>query len=173
MGEVLGERRRSIGIPKAEIARRVNVSPGYVGLVERGLRRPSKAVLMLWAKALSWEDREDGPYTSQLLAFAGHLPSEQVDRLNVARPPLASMSVHYPQPRKLEKERLTEEFRRLLDKGDAVGERHWEGAVELVSAFLEWTSCLLDATDKSHESWGETIGLLKSYLDWLKFRLRG
>src|SRR5947209_5974311 len=76
LGSALKERREALGIPRAEIARRVGVTATYIWLVE-GARprksgqpsRPTQAVLERWARALGMDDR----YARQLLIMAGYV----------------------------------------------------------------------------------------------------
>ena|SRR5947208_6400900 len=139
LGSVLRERREAIGISKAEIARRVEVSESYVGMVERGKRRPSKPVLEPWAATLGWDE----VYTQQLLALAGHISQEQ-DSTPSPRLPFAAGALHFPQPRRMERERVIQEFVEVLNRAEV-----------------------------SDEDWQETLRLLESFLEWLKFRLEG
>lgn len=139
LARALRERRESIGIPKAEIARRVEVSESYVAMVEQGKRRPSKAKLEHWAAALGW----DAGYTQQLLTLAGHITLEQ-DSTPSPRLPFAAGALHFPQPRRMEKERVIQELEGVLNRAEL-----------------------------SEEEWQETLELLESFLEWLKFRLEG
>jgi transcriptional regulator with XRE-family HTH domain len=137
LGRALRERRESIGIPKAEIARRVEISEGYVAMVEQGSRRPSKAVLERWAGALGW----DADYTQQLLTLAGHITREQ-DSIPSPRTPFAAGAMHFPQPRRMERERVIQKILGVLNRAE-----------------------------KYEEAWHETLGLLESFVEWLMFRL--
>ena len=137
LARVLREQRETIGIPKATIARRVVVSEGYVAMVEQGKRRPSEAVLERWAAALGWDE----VYTRQLLALAGHISQEQ-DSTPSPRLPFAGGALHFPQPRRMEKERVIQEFLGVLNRAEA-----------------------------SEKVWQETLKLLESFVEWLKFRL--
>lgn len=139
LGRVLRERREAIGTSKAEIARRAEVSESYVAMVEQGSRRASKAVLERWAAALGW----DKVYTRQLLTMAGRITQEQ-DSLPSPRLPFAAGALHFPQPRRMEKERMIQELLGVLNRAEG-----------------------------SEEDWQETLKLLESFLEWLKFRLEG
>src|SRR5690348_13498780 len=75
LASVLREQRETVGVPAAELARRVGVSPTYVWMVEHARprkggepSRPSRAVLERWARALGMDDR----YARQVLALAGY-----------------------------------------------------------------------------------------------------
>src|SRR5438309_1272375 len=94
LARVLEERREAIGIPRAELARRVGVSTNYVWMVERAKPRedgqpsqPSKDVLERWAEKLGWDE----PYTKQLLILAGHTaPELHTNTLPAPRLPFAA-----------------------------------------------------------------------------------
>src|SRR5918999_3428212 len=137
LARVLRERREAIGIPKAEIARRAEVSESYVAMSEQGKRRPSKAVLERWAAALGW----DAVYTRQLWALAGHITLEQ-DSTPSPSLPFAAGALHLTQPRRMERERVIQEILGVLNRAEV-----------------------------SKEAWQETLGLLESFVEWLKFRL--
>jgi transcriptional regulator with XRE-family HTH domain len=74
LGAVLQARREALGIPRAEIARRVGVTPTYVWLIEGSKERPSgepskpsRTVLERWSRALGLDDR----YMKQVLVLGG------------------------------------------------------------------------------------------------------
>jgi transcriptional regulator with XRE-family HTH domain len=138
LGRALRERRESIGIPKAEIARRVEISEGYVAMVEQGSRRPSKAVLERWAAALGWNE----VYTQQLLTLAGHIAQEQ-DSTPSPRLPFAASALHFPQPRRMEKERVIQEILGVLNRAEAY-EKVWQETLELLESFVEWLKFRLE-----------------------------
>jgi transcriptional regulator with XRE-family HTH domain len=137
LARVLRERREFIGIPKAEIARRVEISESYVAMAEQGKRRPSKSVLERWAAALGWDE----VYTQQLLSLAGHITREQ-DNTPSPRLPFAGSALHFPQPRRMEKEQV---IQKLLE--------------------------VLKRAEEYEDGWQETLKLLESFVEWLKFRL--
>jgi len=137
LARVLRERREAIGTSKAEIARRVEVSESYVSMAERGKRRPSKSVLERWATALGWDEL----YTQQLLALAGHTSPVKYSTPS-PRVPFAGGALHFPQPRRMEKERVIQELLGVLSRAE-----------------------------ESEEGWRETLGLLESFVEWLNFRL--
>jgi transcriptional regulator with XRE-family HTH domain len=138
LGRVLQERRKFIGIPKTEVARRVEVSESYIGMVEQGKRRPSKAVLERWATALGWDE----VYTRQLLALAGHITREQ-DSTSSPRLPFAGGALHFPQPRKMEKERVVQELIGVLNRAEE-SEEEWQETLKLLASFLEWLTFRLE-----------------------------
>lgn len=138
LGRVLRERRDNIGIPKAEIARRAEVSESYVGMVEQGIRRPSKGVLERWATALGW----DASYTRQLLVLAGHGTQEQ-ESTPSPRLPFAAGALHFPQPRRMEKERVIQELLGVLNRAEE-NEKVWQETLELLGSFLGWLKFRLE-----------------------------
>jgi transcriptional regulator with XRE-family HTH domain len=137
LGRALRERREAIGISKAEIARRVEVSESFVAMTEQGTRRPSKIVLERWAGALGW----DAVYTRQLLIMAGHLAPDQDSRPSPTLP-FTGGALHFPQPKRMERERVIQELQRVLNRAE-----------------------------ESDQGWQETVALLESFVQWLKFRL--
>src|SRR5207302_1952240 len=75
LGAALRERREALGIPRAELARRVGVTPTYIWLVENARprkggqpSRPAQAVIERWSRALGMDERS----TRQALRMAGH-----------------------------------------------------------------------------------------------------
>ena len=145
LGRVLQERRKALGIPQAELARRIEVSASYVWMIEQAKRResgepsqPSEVLLEKWADALGWDD----PYTRQLLALAGHTTPSSTSTPSL--PFGGAGALHFPQPRSMEEEVLVEELRELL----TLAREH-------------------------EEKWEEVVGLLRSFLRWLRFRVRG
>ena len=140
LGQVLLERREALGISRAEIARRIGVSPSYVWLVEEAKPRksgnpsqPSKEVLESWAKVLGW----DAPYTRQLLVLSGHIPSAPSATTRPHRLPFTAGTLHFPQPKKMEEEVLIQKLRELLRRSSASEEKR-EEVVELLQSFFEW-----------------------------------
>jgi transcriptional regulator with XRE-family HTH domain len=142
LARVLRERREAIGTPKAEIARRVEVSESYVGMVEQGRRRPSKAVLERWTAALGWDEAS----TQQVLTMAGHITQEQ-DSTPLPRSALTSGALHFPQPRRMERERVIKELLGVLNKAE-VSEGAWRETLKLLESFVEWLKFRLE---KPHE----------------------
>jgi transcriptional regulator with XRE-family HTH domain len=132
LSRVLRERREAIGIPKAEIARRVEVSESYIAMIEQGERRPSKAVLERWAEALGW----DAVYSHQLLVLAGHSASEQ-DSAPAPRLPFAGGALHFPQPKRMERERVIQELQVVLKRAE-ISDKDWQETLKLLESFLEW-----------------------------------
>jgi transcriptional regulator with XRE-family HTH domain len=142
LGRVLRERRESIEISKAAIARRAEISDSYVVMVEQGSRRPSKAVLERWAAALGWDEAS----TRQVLTMAGHITQEQ-DSTPLPRSALTSGALHFPQPRRMERERVIKELLGVLNKAE-VSEGAWRETLKLLESFVEWLKFRLE---KPHE----------------------
>jgi transcriptional regulator with XRE-family HTH domain len=134
LARVLRERREAIGTTKAEIGRRINSSESYVLLVEQGKRRPSQALLERWAKALGWGEE----YTKQLLVLAGHVTAETPEENVNPSLPLIGEELHFPQPRSMERDRLLQEVRGLLDRAMEAPDKQWEQMVNLLSSYIAW-----------------------------------
>lgn len=58
LGAVLRSRRRQLELTQQQVARRVGVRANYIGYLERGMRRPSTAVLVKLAKVLDLDQEE-------------------------------------------------------------------------------------------------------------------
>ncbi len=170
LGEVLRERREAIGISKAELARRVGISESYVSLVEQGDRRPSRGVLEHWVRALRGEAEPTDSYFGALLRLAGHENPEEDQGIPAVPLPFGGGTLYFPQPRRLERERLVREFQELLDKAAASGTEHWEGTVELTDSFIKGVGQVLLAPSLTPSRWRQLVQLFSSYLDWLAFR---
>ncbi len=141
LGELMEERRKAIGISRAELARRVSVSPSYVWMVENAKPRtdgepsqPSRELLERWAKALGWDE----PYAKQLTVLAGHVSAgtQPPQRL-----PFAAGALHFPQPkrmeRQVERERLIQQLRELLDTAEG-SDKQWKQVLDLLASYFEW-----------------------------------
>lgn len=145
LGKELEKRRRGLGIPRAEAARRIGVSPNYVWTIERARLRkhgepsqPSKDVLARWADVLGG----DTAYIQRLLILAGHITPEH-DRSPDLPLFFATGAPHYPQARAAERDR---------------------------QSVLQHASELLDLVEGSQRDWNEVVALIRSHLDWLQFR---
>jgi len=57
-GLVIRERRRQLGLYLEQLARRIRISPQYVGLLESGKRHPSDKVVARLAEVLGLDRRE-------------------------------------------------------------------------------------------------------------------
>jgi transcriptional regulator with XRE-family HTH domain len=156
LGSVLRERREALGIPAAEIARRVGVSPAYVWMVENARprksgepSRPREAVLDRWTRALGMDER----YARQVLRLGGYGGEEEktVSTEAIAARPLAGPAmmqalvgspVHFQMPPSLRDDVLLDDVRETLRLAAESGRAE------------------------------EAHNLLESYLDWLRHRLR-
>jgi transcriptional regulator with XRE-family HTH domain len=173
LGRALQERREAIGLTRAAVARRVDVSPSYITMVEEAQPRPggrpsqaSREVLERWVGALGWDER-DAPYINQLLVLAGHvLPDPTRPPADL---PFSTGALHYPQPKRLERERLINTLTMLLDRADASPTR-WEITVQSLDCLFGLMQHLASASD---EQWRSAAGLLRSFVEWLKFHIRG
>ena len=76
LGQAIAAARNRLGLTQAELADLAGVSPGYIGMVERGMRRPEPHVLKGWAQILRC------PY-QEFYEAAGYLDPE----LDVVIPP--------------------------------------------------------------------------------------
>jgi transcriptional regulator with XRE-family HTH domain len=132
LASVLREQRELIGIPKAEIARRVQVSEGYVLMVEQGKRRPSRAVLERWASVLG----RDAGFTRKLLALAGHIPQEQANG-SLIDVPLTADKLHFPQPKLMEQERIIQDVQGILNRA-AASDAEWHKTLEDLGTYLQF-----------------------------------
>jgi transcriptional regulator with XRE-family HTH domain len=161
LASVLRERRESLGISAAEIARRVGVSPTYVWMIENAKprkggepSRPSSAVLEKWARALGMDDR----YARQVLRLAGYeddrpdtasIPSPHAPFTVVSSPrpgrkmmdELFQAPVHFRPPKELRADVLAEEVHEVLQQAEETG-RTEEVAGQL-EGFLDYLRHLL------------------------------
>jgi transcriptional regulator with XRE-family HTH domain len=58
LGSLLQRRRRQLDLTQLDLAAKVGVRGNYIGYLERGMRRPSTAVLVKLAKALDLDRQE-------------------------------------------------------------------------------------------------------------------
>jgi transcriptional regulator with XRE-family HTH domain len=58
LGQVIRERRRKLDLTQQDLARRIETSVPYVGLLETGRRHPSDKVVVKLAAALALDPRE-------------------------------------------------------------------------------------------------------------------
>jgi transcriptional regulator with XRE-family HTH domain len=186
LGAALRTRRRSLRIPSAELARRIEISPTYVWLVERAKERssgepsrPSEELLLRWTRALGMHEEE----ARHLLALAGYF---EVDR-EASRGPRSQVA--YTPERRTERragaaiERPAAEESASLgamldlvlasDSSEA-GSRVWRRSdaekASVEQEFIERVTRLLrDAHARGREE--EVQRLLDSYLRWLRFAL--
>ena len=166
LARVLRERRESIGISKAKIARRVEVSESFVAMAEQGSRRPSKAVLERWASALGL----DAASTRQLLALAGHITQEQ-DGTSLSRLPFTAGAMHFPQPRRIEVGWVIQQLLGVLKRAE-ISEKDWQETLQHLESFFGWLKFRLGGEVPPAENivntleQGEFVGTL--ILNWKK-----
>lgn len=167
LGSVLREQREAVGIPAAEIARRVGVSPTYVWMVEQARprkggepSRPSEPVLERWTRALGMDQR----YARQVLLLAGYDEASREPRTPApsAPPPVAPAAtprapVPEPGPSMLD----------ALFKPAARFEPPREVRADAIAQDVRET--LRDAEAEGRLE--ETAGLLEQFLAFLRSRL--
>jgi transcriptional regulator with XRE-family HTH domain len=165
LGSVLREQREAVGIPAAEIARRVGVSPTYIWMVEQARprkggepSRPSEPVLERWTRALGMDAR----YARQVLLLAGYgeenpesrptprLPAPPPARAQIAMPGAPSPEpgppmmdalfqpvARFEPPPELRADVLTDEVRETLREAEGQGRlEETAGLLEQFLAFL-------------------------------------
>ena len=189
LGAALRERREALGIPRTEIARRVDVTPTYVWLIETAKTRsggepsrPTQSVLERWSVALGMDER----YTKQLLALAGYgiegttspsrMPIDAVSPGEALSSPLGGPESN------LRTEHQGTGSSRNTSAG--VG-TNTPGSLNFAAApitfrqprdlqtgvLLDQVRMVLELAQRSDEHWIETTALLDGFLDWLHFRL--
>ena len=98
LGTRLRERRRSLGITQADLARRMGISPSYLNLIERNKRSVAGRLLVRAAEALDLRlDELDGAAERRLLATLdeiAHLPD--LAALGVERASIGELIGRYP-----------------------------------------------------------------------------
>ena len=75
LAKLVRDRRIAVQQSQRELARRADISPGYVGWIERGDRSPSRDVCRSLARALYMAEED-------LLEAAGHVPPGTVLHLD-------------------------------------------------------------------------------------------
>lgn len=189
LGAALRERREALGIPRTEIARRVDVTPTYVWLIETAKTRsggepsrPTQSVLERWSVALGMDER----YTKQVLALAGYgiegatssppMPMDAVSTGEALSSPLGE-----PEPNPRTEHQGTGNFRAIPPGGDT----DTQGNLNFASApitfrqprdlqtgvLLDQVRMVLELAQHSDKQWTDTTQILEGYLDWLHFRL--
>ena len=95
-GQVIRERRRKLDLTQQDLARRIEMSVPYVGLLETGARHPSDKVVLKLAAALALDPRElfflanpgtkalisQEQKTSEASAWDGFVKDESLRRLH-------------------------------------------------------------------------------------------
>lgn len=79
-GSVLKERRKAKGISQEELAYRIEIDRTYPSLLERGLRTPTLAVLLVIAQALDVGPDELIAETLSRLRLPGNAPASDRKR---------------------------------------------------------------------------------------------
>lgn len=193
LGEELRARRKALGIPRAELARRVGVTPTYIWLIENARprkggepSRPSQEVLLRWARTLGIDER----YTRRTLAMAGYAPASPEDQRQpepfqanavrmaamgpmsaqdtgalMAYPPMASRIASMASPHSPDP--AADEV--LLLSAAPVSfpqppEMRRDG-------LLQRAREVLDTAEESGRG-DEAADLLQSFLDWLRYRMQ-
>lgn len=155
-GRELKERRRVLGISRAELARRVGVTPAYIWLIEGAIPRkggdpshPSEELVIRWSRALGMDEQ----YTQQALHLAGYGPSQDDRSPSIATgetpapagilPPavqqnasLAHAPVHYPPPPELRRDLLLQQMDDLLQRAAAAGRE--DEIAQLIETLVEF-----------------------------------
>jgi transcriptional regulator with XRE-family HTH domain len=185
LGTDLRIRRRSLRIPSAELARRLEVSPTYVWLIEGAKRRssgepsrPSEDLLLRWTRVLGL-DREE---TRRMLELAGYFdvdpdaPTLQRTRTLYSSPPPTERSWAVADQRQDSEGSAMMES--MLDVGLAeestdAQTRRWRRTDREETSSVEqrlvdrMRRLLLDARLNGRQE--EVQSLLDSYLRWLAF----
>jgi transcriptional regulator with XRE-family HTH domain len=148
-GELLRETRKQARISQQALADEIGVDDSYISKMEKGVdRSPSREVALRLADALGLSDGED---RIKFLSAAGVVSGEDLEGFALIKiedgqaskeEGRASGALHFPQPRRMEKERVIQEVSEVLNKAEV-----------------------------SKEAWQETLKLLGSFLGWLNFRL--
>ena len=98
LGTRIRERRRSLGVTQADLARRMGISPSYLNLIERNKRGVAGRLLVRAAEALDLRlDELDGAAERRLLATLeeiAHLPD--IAALGVERTSIGELIGRYP-----------------------------------------------------------------------------
>lgn len=189
LGAALRERREALGIPRTEIARRVDVTPTYVWLIETAKTRsggepsrPTRSVLERWSVALGMDER----YTKQVLALAAygsegatspsHMPMDVESAGEALSSPLSE-----PEPNPRTEHQGTGDCRNSpVGAGtDTPGSLNFASAPITfrqprdlqTGVLLDEVRMVLELAQRSDKQWTDTTQLLEGYLDWLHFRL--
>jgi len=189
LGAALHERREALGIPRTEIARRVDVTPTYVWLIETAKTRsggepsrPTQSVLERWSVALGMDER----YAKQVLALAGYgiegttppsrMPIDAVSPGEALSSPLGGPESN---------SRTEHQGTRGSRNSSAGAGTDTPGSLNFAAApitfrqprdlqtgvLLDQVRMVLELAQRSDKQWTDTTQLLEGYLDWLHFRL--
>jgi transcriptional regulator with XRE-family HTH domain len=132
LGRALRERRKAVGTPRAEFARRLGVSPTYVWMVEQtkprasgAPSRPSRSLLHRWSETLLMSDQDRG----YLLTLAGYAREEDAASQEHSRKRAlsdASRAGAHSLPRDLEALHLAEKFRQVMQDAADTDVATWD-----------------------------------------------
>jgi transcriptional regulator with XRE-family HTH domain len=186
LGAALRARRKSLRMPSAQLARRIEVSPTYIWLIEQAKprssgepSRPSEELLLRWMRALGM-DREEMYRMMELAGyFAADLDAPAFPRGRTMHSPKPFSEGELAMPNERQYAEGTGMLETMLDVGLAdvstdARTRVWrrsegeETGVE--ERLVERTRQLLrDAAARGRRD--EVWALLDSYLRWLTFHL--
>lgn len=180
MGAALQGRRESLGLPRAELARRIRVTPTYVWMVERARRRkngdpsrPAELLLQRWAQALGMDQR----YTHQVLLLAGYGEGRSDESGVAARPSVQPGPMGRARAMAPRSVPSTTAQVMASSAPDDAGALFLSAPVTFPQprslqreVLVEEARSLLDGAEET-DRWDETVDLLESYLQWLHYRL--
>jgi transcriptional regulator with XRE-family HTH domain len=157
MGRLLRERRDELGFSRAEIARRTEVTPTYIYLIEqarspkgRNPYKPRSDVLLRWASALDLDQSE----ANHVLSLAGYEPvrasdawyevvksrssGQSADGQYPTAHAAPSRSRHAPTKKQIAKQRseLLAQVRELLHDAEEQGQ--WEAVTGRFQTLLDF-----------------------------------
>jgi transcriptional regulator with XRE-family HTH domain len=157
MGKLLRERRDDLGLSRAQIARRTEVTPTYIYLIEqarspkgRNPYKPRSDVLLRWASALDLDQSE----ANHVLSLAGYEPmragdawydvvksrssGEHATAQNPAAHTVSTRSHRSPTKKEIAKQRseLLDQVRELLHDAEEQGQ--WEAVTGRFQTLLDF-----------------------------------
>jgi transcriptional regulator with XRE-family HTH domain len=157
MGKLLRERRDDLGLSRAEIARRTEVTPTYIYLIEqarspkgRNPYKPRSDVLLRWASALDLDQSQ----ANHVLSLAGYEPvragdawydvvrsrssGENANTQDPAAQAFLPRSRRSPTKKEIAKQRseLLDEVRELLHDAEEQGQ--WEAVTGQLQTLLDF-----------------------------------
>ena len=143
IGDVILAWRKFRGLRSTELVKKAGIKKGYLSAVEHNKRaNPQEEYLVKLADALDVPLQDIyGRRMPPQNSVVGTTPSAAQPA--VVRPTQkAARALHFPKPRRMEQERVIQELQAVLSKAE-----------------------------ESQERWQETLELLESFVEWLKFRL--
>jgi transcriptional regulator with XRE-family HTH domain len=161
MGKLLRGRRDDLGLSRAEIARRTEVTPTYIYLIEqarspkgRNPYKPRSDVLLRWASALDLDQSE----ANNVLSFAGYEPMRAGDAwYDVIKSRASGENANAQSPAA---HAVSTRSRRSPTKKEIANQRS-----ELLDQVRE---LLHDAEEQGQ--WETVTGQLQSLLDFVRFQ---